>query len=533
MLQVYDRVLGSRSEETLAALFVLISGLFLLYGVLEFARGRAMARVGARLHAAMGKRTFAAVIERMALKRTETPPGALQDLEAVRSLFAAPVLLALLDMPWTPFFLASIFLFHPLLGWFCVAGGGLLVLIAVLNQVLTASKVAAAQKPALAAYGIARQAEQGGELIWAQGMTPVMASRWSNAQDEALVLSLRANDWTGTFSALTKALRLFLQSAILALGALLVLDGEITAGAMIATSILFGRALAPIEQAIGQWQLVQRGHSGWRALNQFLVAIPERAVPTRLPPPEARLSVRGLSVVARKGEAPILHNINFDVAPGQVLGVIGRSGSGKTTLARAIVGVVPATTGEIRLGGAKLDRYTQQELGRYIGYLPQELSLFDASIAQNIAQMDLHPDPDRVVAAARKARVHDIVLKLPEGYDTRIGQGDAQLSGGQKQRLSLARSLYNDPVVLVLDEPNSALDAEGAEALNAAIVEMKQAGKAVLLMTHRPTAISVCDTLLMLDHGKIAAYGPRDDVIASTLRNAGDVQRVVDRNPAA
>lgn len=526
MLQVYDRVLGSRSEETLVALFGLVAVLYGFYGILEHARGRVMARLGARLSASLDTRLFRAAIERAALRKTSAK-GTLQDLDTVRALFSSPVLLAFFDVPWTPLFLVAIFLFHPLLGATAVVGGGLLVVIALLNQVLTSKKTAESTRLAFGAQAMAKQSEDGADLIWAQGMLPAMATRWADAHRGAVATALSAADRTGSFSAFTKAFRLFLQSAMLALGAWLVLRAETTPGAIIASSIMLGRALQPIELGISQWAVVQRARVGWKAIRDLLGEIPDREKPTALPAPVARLDVTCVTVVARRGEAPILQQVSLSLAPGEAIGVIGRSGSGKTTLARIIVGIALPVAGDVRLGGATLDQYGPERLGGHIGYLPQDVRFFEGTVAENIARMALNPDASKVVAAARKARVHDIVLRLPHGYDTRIGAADAHLSGGQRQRLALARALYDDPVLLVLDEPNSALDAEGSEALNAVVLAMKREGKGILIMTHRPTAISSCDKLLVLDGGKVSAFGPRDEVIKSFMKNAGDIQRVV------
>lgn len=528
MLQVYDRVLGSRSEETLVALFALVAALYFFYWLLEYARGRVMARAGARLQSNMNTPVFQAIMERAALRRG-SKRGHLQDLDAVRTLFSSPVLLALFDLPWTPVFLAAIFIFHPLLGWLAVAGGGLLIAVAILNQLLTTKKTAEGAGYSAAAHQFARQAEDAGEVVWAQGMGGAMMNRWLALNEKAVDQLLRANDWTGSFSSFTKAFRFFLQSAMLALGAWLVLENQLTAGAMIAASILLGRALAPIELGISQWSLVQRARLGWRDLKELLAEAPDRSEPTELPAPAAQLNVGGVSVIVRSGDKPVLRDVSFELKPGEALGVIGRSGSGKTTLARVVTGIVRPAAGEVRLAGATLDQYGPERLGKYVGYLPQDVKLFDGTIAENIAHMEASPDAKRVVAAAQKARVHEIILQLPDGYDTKIGAADAQLSGGQKQRLALARALYNDPVLLILDEPNSALDNDGSEALNAVVANMKGEGKAVLIMTHRPTAISGCDKLLVLDQGRVAGYGPRDEIIKSMMANANDVQRVVGR----
>ena len=524
MLQVYDRVLASRSEETLVALFSLVAGLFALYALFEYARGRVMAHVGAKIQNELSAGVFRAVLEKAALKKANIP-GSVQDLETLRNTLSSPVALAVFDLPWTPLFIAAIFIFHPLLGWLAVLGGGILVVVALLNQFLTAQKTKTAARGTNAAHLFARRAEDRSEYIWAQGMQDAALKRYEKTQNDAVSLSMHANDWTGSFSSFTKAFRFFLQSSMLAVGAWLVLQQELTPGAMIAGSILLGRALAPIDIAIGQWQMVQRGREAWRDVKQLLKSVPEQDEPTKLPTPEGHLSVAGVTVAFKQGDKPILSQVSFYVAAGEALGVIGRSGSGKSTLARVLTGLVAPNLGEVRLGGAMLSQYGPVVLGQHIGYLPQDIQLFEATIAENIAQLDPQIDSERVVGAARKARVHDIILALPEGYDTVIGPQSTQLSGGQKQRLALARALYNDPVLLILDEPNSALDAEGSDALNETVMAMKAEGKSVIIMTHRPMAIQSCDNLLVLDKGRVSAFGPRDEIVKSMLANADQVKK--------
>jgi ATP-binding cassette subfamily C protein len=532
MLQVYDRVLASRSEETLVALSVLVALLYFFYWVLEYARGRVISRVGARLQAALNAPAFRAVVDR-ASRRSPEQTGNLQDLEAVRGLFASPVILALFDMPWTPLFLAAIFIFHPVLGWVAAAGGTILIVAAILNQVITGRKVARAGQQAQVAARLARQAETAGDFVMAQGMAGALGRRWTGLQSAAMEQSMTASDWTGSFSSFIRAFRLFLQSAILGVGAWFVLQNELTAGAMIAASILLGRALAPIDVGVSQWPVVQRARGGWRAIKALVEEVAARKPPeTDLPVPAARLEMKSVSLILARGDKPVLDRVSFEVKPGEALGIIGRSGAGKSTLARVLTGLETPTAGEVRLDGATLSQYGADRLGRYLGYLPQEVLFFDGTVAENIAQMAEAPDDARVVAAAKKARAHEIILSLPKGYDTPLTGGSEALSGGQKQRLGLARALYNDPVLLVLDEPNSALDAEGSEALNAAITAMKAENKAVIIMTHRPTAISTCDALLVLEGGKVAGSGPRDEVIKTLMKNAGAVQRVVQGTPA-
>lgn len=528
MLQVYDRVLSSRSVETLVALFLLISGLYLLMALLDYARGRVMARVGARFQSALDRRVFEATLRRSSNPAERAvPASALRDVDAVQQLFTSPVLLALMDMPWAPFFMASLFLFHPMLGWAGLAGGAILVALTVANQMITAGRVTQAQTATQGAYFFAEQVRSGAEVVLSQGMRGAMSRRWVARRNEGLARSMGANDWTGSFTAFTRTFRMYLQSVMLAIGAYYVMRGETSAGAMIASSILLGRGLAPIEQALGQWPLVQRAQTGWAALARYLAATPINPEVTRLPVPSASLVVRGVTVVAPGTRTPTIRNISFTLDPGQALGVIGLSGSGKSTLARALLGYWPLAGGEIRLGGATLDQYDPEDLGRHIGYLPQSVTLFAGTVAENIARMAERPDPQAVVAAAMRSNAHEMILRLPEGYDTRLEGNDSQLSGGQRQRIALARALYGDPVMLILDEPNSALDAEGSEALNLTVRQFKAAGKAVIIMTHRPIAIAECDVLLVMEGGTVTAMGPRDEILAKVLANAAPVRETL------
>jgi PrtD family type I secretion system ABC transporter len=526
MLQVYDRVLASRSEETLVALFALVGLLYVFYGLIEYARGRVVARVGARLQEVLNGPVFRAMLKR-SVRRTRDRQGTLQDIDALRALFASPVILALFDMPWTPVFLAAIFIFHPMLGWVAVVGGAILILAAILNQLLTREMTARAAEQAQVSARLVAQAEAARDFVMAQGMGDAIAQRWIGLQTRAVELTMRASDRTGSFSSFIRAFRLFLQSAILAVGAWFVLQNELTAGAMIAASILLGRALAPIDAGVSQWGTVQRARAGWTALKTQLSPDSDPEPVTILPSPAAHLEVKSLSLHLQRGDRPVLNQVSFHVKPGEALGIIGRSGAGKTTLARVLMGLVAPSAGEVRLAGATLDQYGPQALGRHLGYLPQEVQFFDGTVAENIAQMAERPDDARVVAAAKSARAHDTILSLPDGYDTPVSGAAVALSGGQKQRLGLARALYNDPVILVLDEPNSALDADGTEALNSAIKSMKEVGRAVLIMTHRPTAISACDTLLVLDDGRATGFGPRDQIVKTLVKNTGDVRRMM------
>lgn len=530
MLQVYDRVLGSGSEETLAALFLLVGMLYALMALLDFARGRIMARFGARFQSSLDERVFDATM-RQALhpKARSAPATALRDLESVQGLCASPVLLALMDIPWTPVFIAAIFIFHPMLGWLAVAGGTTLIILALLNQLLTHRKVAMAQSASARANAFSEQARQASEVVRSQGMHSDVSLRWMGQRIDALRQTIKASDWTGSFTALTKSLRLFLQSAMLAVGAYYVLQGELTAGAMIAGSILLGRALAPIEQSIGQWPMIERARTSWSSLSQFLDAVPPEEPRTKLPQPTAKMTVKGLTAMPPGASAPTLRNVTFDVQPGEALGVIGKSGSGKSTLAKALLGLWPPMAGEIRLGGATLAQFDPDDLGQHIGYLPQDVTLFNGSVAENIARMNRSPDAQAVIAAAKKANAHELILSLQDGYDTFLEGNDSQLSGGQKQRIALARALYGDPVLLILDEPNSALDSDGTEALNAAVRELKAQNKSVLIMTHRPMAISECERLMVIENGQVAKIGSQEEVLKSMVKNANAIKRGIGR----
>ncbi len=526
MMQVYDRVLGSRSEETLVALFLLIGFLYALMGILDYARGRVVARVGAKIQASLDTRVFDGTL------RTAVHPGmrakpatGLRDLETIQTFCASPVLLAVLDLPWSPLFFAAIFIIHPTLGWLSLAGGGLLICIALINQILTRKKVAQAQGVSAEASAFSEQARQATEIVRGQGMQEAITTRWQNKRIESLSQNLSASDWTGSFTSMTKALRMFLQSAMLAVGAWLVLQNEMTGGAMIAGSTFLGRALAPIEQMVGQWAMLQRVRMAWASLNRFLENVPPEAEISQLPTPVSHLVVKGMSLVPPGAPKPTLRNLTFELKPGEALGVIGKSGAGKSTLARALLGLWPVSSGEIRLGGATLDQYRTGDLGRHIGYLPQQVTLLHGTIAENIARFAQKPDIDTVIDAAKRARAHDLILSLPKGYDTPIGGNDSMLSGGQQQRIGLARALFGDPVLLILDEPNSALDADGSDALNKAVRDYKAREKAVIIMTHRPTAIAECDTLMVVDQGSVAKIGPRDEVIKSMMKNAEGVTR--------
>ncbi|MFO1207841.1 MAG: type I secretion system permease/ATPase [Amaricoccus sp.] len=524
MLQVYDRVIPSRSVETLIALTVLVASLFAIMGVLDYVRGRVAARIGATFQSRLDSRVFNAAMRRSILSSERSKPSsALKDLEAVQKLASSPVLFAVFDMPWAPFFIFLIYSFHPYLGNLAVAGGLLLILATVLNQRLTRRPELEANAATLQGDAFAETIRQQGEMIQALGMRGAVLDRWQKLRNRALDAQVSSSDRVSQFSTTTKTFRYFLQSAMLGLGAYVVLKGEMSAGAMIAGSILLGRALSPVEQAIAGWPMVIRARQGWTNLKTLLEQTPEQADPTALPRPRAYVDVNQLTVVPPEQQKASLRLLDFRLKPGQALGVIGASASGKSTLARVLTGIWRPAAGSVRLDGAALGQYDPDVLGSYIGYLPQDVVLFDGTVAENIARLQAEPNPAKVVAAAKKAGAHEMILDLPQGYDTPVFAGGSRLSGGQKQRIGLARAFYGDPVMLVLDEPNSNLDAAGQDALNEAIRQAKAEEKVVVIMAHRPAGIAECDTILIIDGGAAKAFGPRDEVLKAHVRNYAQV----------
>ena len=526
MLQVYDRVLGSRSEETLIALSLLVLFLYGVMGILDYTRGRIMARVGARFQARMDRRVFDAVLRKSAIAPDETSQTGLADLESYQRLLTSPVLMAFFDLPWTPIFIGGIFLFHPWLGWLAVAGLVILTTITLLNQWLSKRPQARAGAAGQRAAMMSDQLRVEAEMVQSMGMRDAAFDRWQTARGEALGEQIKATDVGGGFTSMTKTIRLLLQSAMLGLGAYLVLQNQMTPGAMIAGSIMLGRALAPVEMMLNQWPMVQRAWRGWDNVAELLGTVPDEKQRTALPKPKARLTAKALTVVPPGERQAALRNVNFELRPGEAMGVIGPSGAGKSTLARAITGVWRPAGGTIRLDAASLDQYDPAVLGGHIGYLPQRVQLFDGTIAENIARLSATPDDAKVVAAAKKAAAHAMILEFPEGYDTPIVSGKQRLSGGQIQRIGLARALYDDPVIVVLDEPNSNLDNEGNLALNSAIKAMKEEKRSIIIMAHRPAAIQECDTLLVIDNGTATAFGPKDEILKSMVKNHQQIQAV-------
>ncbi|QGZ39519.1 type I secretion system permease/ATPase [Pseudoduganella flava] len=514
MLQVYDRVLASRNETTLLMLTVMMLGAYLLMAGLELIRSFVLVRVGAKFDLMLNKRVYTAAFEQNLKGAGANAGQALHDLTNVRQFLTGNALFAFFDAPWFPIYLIVIFLFQPSLGVFALCGTAVLVVLAYVNERVTRKPLSDANAMAIAAGNVATNNLRNAEVIESMGMLPNLLGRWFKMHSKFLHLQAVASEKAGMIASVTKFVQTSLQSLILGFGALLVLENKITAGMMIAASILVGRALAPVQQVIGVWKSFSGTRSAYQRLTTLLEANPIRPAGMPLPAPQGAITVEGVTAAPPGSQVAVLRGLSFAVAPGDVVGVIGPSGSGKSTLARLLVGVWPAAVGKVRLDGADIFQWNKGELGPYIGYLPQDIELFAGTVSENIARFG-DVDPDKVVMAAKRAGVHDMILHFPKGYDTLLGDGGAGLSGGQKQRIGLARAMYGDPSVIVLDEPNSNLDDLGEAALVTAITDLRQRGKTIVLVTHRTSIISATSKLLLLRDGTAAAFGPTKDVLAA------------------
>jgi ATP-binding cassette subfamily C exporter for protease/lipase len=512
MLQVYDRVLSSRNETTLLMLTLMMLGAYLIVGALELIRSFILVRVGARFDMELNKRVYTAAFEQNLKKAGGNAGQALNDLTNVRQFLTGNALFAFFDAPWFPIYLIVIFLFEPGLGVFALCGTALLVLLAYVNERVSKKPLAEANSMAIAASTLATNNLRNAEVIESMGMLPNLMARWFKLHGKFLHLQAEASEKAGMVSAITKFVQVSLQSLVLGLGALLVLDNKMSPGMMIAASVLVGRALQPVQQVIGVWKGFASVRSSYNRLTELLEKNPQRPVGMELPKPTGRLTVEGVSVAAPGSNVSVLKNLNFGIQSGDVLGVIGPSGCGKSTLARVLVGVWPAGLGKVRLDGADIYQWNKAELGPHLGYLPQDIELFGGSVSENIARFG-EVDAEKVVQAAKRAGVHDMILHLPNGYDTLLGDGGAGLSGGQKQRLGLARAMYDDPAVLVLDEPNSNLDDTGEAALVLAVNDLRARGKTIVLITHRTSAIAATNKLLLLRDGAVEMFGPTNQVL--------------------
>ncbi|QVM92846.1 type I secretion system permease/ATPase [Pseudomonas entomophila] len=512
MLQVYDRVLSSQSTTTLWVLTLMVVGFFVYIGALEAVRSFIVIRVGNQLEKSFNLNVYRAAFERNLRHRDGAAGQALGDLTQLRQFVTGPALFAFFDAPWFPIYLAVIFAFNVWLGVMATVGALLLIALAVLNERLT-------HKTLVEASGIQQQSTllagsqlQSAESIQAMGMLAALRRRWFDLHGRFLDLQNKASDTSAVITATSKGLRLCLQSLVLGLGALLVIEGQMTPGMMIAGSILMGRVLAPIDQLIAVWKQWSGAQLAYQRLDSLLRDHPEHPAPMPLPAPTGQLTVEQMSAAPPGRTQATLQQVHFQLEPGELLGVLGASGSGKSTLAKVLVGVWPTLGGHVRLDGAELDQWDREALGPHIGYLPQNIELLRGSIAENIARFG-ELDGHKVVEAARLAGVHELILRLPKGYDTRLGEDGGDLSGGQKQRIALARALYGNPCLIVLDEPNSNLDSPGEAALANAILQLKALGRTVVLVTHRSSALGQADKLLVMNEGRMQGFGPARDIL--------------------
>lgn len=522
MLQIYDRVLTSRSESTLIAISILVLGLYIFMGLLESARSSILIRVSNSLDDYLGKRTFSAAFERN-LKETGNSAGqSLLDLTNLRQFFTGQGLFAFLDAPWFPLYLLVIFAFHPYLGYFSLLGALLLIIFTFFSEKLSKKLLEKAQVEGTIANHFANINLRNTEVIQAMGMLPNLLTRWSSIQSKMLLYQSFASDRAAVMVASTKFVRLALQSGVLGLGALLVIDGSITPGVMIAASILSGRALAPIEQLIGSWKNFQSTKFSYNRLSKLLYDYPVKQKGIKLPRPLGNYSADSIYVTPPKSIKSIIKGVSFNITAGEILGIIGPSGSGKTTLARALTGVWPCQLGTMRLDGAVIYDWDKAELGPAIGYLPQDIELLSGTVAENIARF-CEPNSELVIQAAKSVGIHELILKLPAGYETQVGEFGNALSGGERQRIGLARAIYAEPSVLVLDEPNSNLDERGEISLIKTILDAKSRGSTCVVITHRDQILKVVDKLLVLVDGEIKLMGPKDQVLIelSKLGNFG------------
>jgi ATP-binding cassette subfamily C protein PrsD len=526
MLEVYDRVLPSRSTATLVGLIVLVAGLYVALGVLDAIRARIIARIGGALDEQLSGRVYETLV-RLPLRVGSHGQGSqpLRDLDAVRSFLSSVGPIALFDLPWLPIYLAVCFAFHPLIGITALIGAIVLIVLTLLTETLMRAPTKMATEAAIARNSLAEASRRNAEAITAMGMAGRMAQRWSEANRQFLQSQRRTADVGGGLGSVSKVLRLMLQSGVLAVGAYLVIHQEASAGIIIAGSILSARALAPVDLAIGHWKGFMAARQSWHRLDLLLAVLPAQAMPMLLQPPAHRLTVENASAAPPGVQKIVAQDIGFRLEAGQGLGVIGPSGSGKSSLARLLVGVWQPVRGKVRIDGAALDQWSPDALGRHIGYLPQDVELLGGTVAENIARFDAEADAGAIIAAAKAVGVHDMIVALPAGYDTPVGEHGSALSVGQAQRVALARAVYRDPFLVVLDEPNSHLDSEGDEALTRAILGVRERKGIVIVVAHRPSAIAGVDHILVMNQGRAQAFGPKDEVLSKVLQRPAPTPR--------
>ncbi len=534
MLQIYDRILPSRSTETLTFLSIIAVVALVVLGLLEAVRNVVAARAAARLEATLGAETLVTVIDRGRETQGDIQP--MRDLTTVRSTISSRVIFALLDLPFAPVFIGFLYFLHPHLFWITLVGAVVLAIIAILNQWMSTAPTNAAGAKTNAALGAAQSFARNSESLRAMGMVNNSISIWGRANADALIAQDTAARSTAIFTGLSRTIRTGLQIAVLGYGAFLVLAGEMTAGMIFAASIISGRGLQPIDQVIGGWRQYVATWSAWKRLRKVLAETAADHKRTTMPEAKGEITADGVVVIMPGGsiDSAILKRVSFGLHPGDSLGVVGPSGAGKSTLARVLVGAVPANGGKVRLDGAELSNWSPEDLGHQIGYLSQEIELLPGTVAENIARLASNADSESVLAAAQKAGVHELILNLPDGYDTRLGPGGFTLSGGQRQRVALARAFYGDPKLMILDEPNANLDEEGDLALSRALKAAKDSGTTVVLITQRPQILANVDKILRLQSGTVDFFGSREEFITklTELKKQATEQQNKQQHPA-
>lgn len=512
MLQVYDRVLQSRSEMTLLVLTIIAVAMLAIYGLLEWLRSRVLVRAGLRFDTMLSDPLFNRVVTSTITQPQAKAQFALVDIDRLREFFTGSGLIAICDVPWVPVFLVVCFIFHPLIGWVATGGAVIIFVLALLNEVVTRKDLNEASNHSQAAQHFANTTLQNVEVIRALGMEENLRGRWNTMHRRMLELQATASDRAGMLLSTSKFVRMVLQVAILGTGAYLALEGEISPGVMIAASIMMGRALAPVDQVVGQWKQVIGARTAYARLKQMFATVPGEEERLQLPRPRGRVTAEQLVVGAPGSRTPIVQGVNFQLEAGETLALVGPSGAGKSSLVRALVGVWAPMAGAIRIDGAELDHWNRTELGSYMGYLPQTVELFAGTIAENIARFR-ETDAEKIIVAAKRAGVHELIQSLPEGYETQIGVGGGQLSGGQRQRIGLARALFDDPALIILDEPNANLDGEGENALVQSLKDLKERGATVIFVSHKTGLLALSDKTLIMADGRMRAFGPTKDVL--------------------
>jgi ATP-binding cassette subfamily C protein EexD len=527
MLQLYDRVIPSGSESTLLMLTLIVTFLFITLGSLEWVRSQILVKVSTRLETLLDERLYGVAFKQALYtggQKASSQP--LDDMTSLRQFLTGSGLFAFFDAPWIPIYIAVMFMFHPWIGFMGVGTAIVLLVIALINEKVTSGKLAEANALAIANRAKVNKNLLNAEVIESMGMLANMRRRWLKDNHKVLAFQSVASSQAGLLTAVSKTTRIAAQSLILGLGAYLAIQRQISPGSMIAGSILLGRALAPIDQMIGSWKGFISARSQYGRIDELLKAIPADKDKMSLPAPKGVLTVENAVIAPPGAKAAVIKGVTFSLNQGEALGIVGASGAGKSTLARALLGIWPTANGKVRLDGADVFAWDREELGPYIGYLPQDVELFEGTVSDNIARFG-EVDAESVVAAGIAADVHDMILRFPEGYDTVIGAGGGTLSGGQRQRIGLARALYGNPSLVVLDEPNSNLDEQGELALAKAIKGLKKRGVTVLVITHRTNILSVLDKLLILKDGQIALFGPRDEVLMTLKQSVAPVPSVV------